>query len=159
MALNTIVLSNGFYGFRQLSEVNEWYKVHKLSCLVTATAFRAGSKGAIAMSLKCCSLDHVGRKTDDEVGKAHTMSPLPQLAHESNGSLKLVNGHSARSPLEFSEHLLTEKIVVAVDVDEGCISNPSSNACIVSFIFSLLTACFDDHLLGYDFLFFFSLLI
>ncbi|KAM0952449.1 putative 5'(3')-deoxyribonucleotidase, HAD superfamily [Dioscorea sansibarensis] len=118
MALNTIVLSNGFYGFRHFSEVNEWYKVHKLSCLVTATAFRAGSKGAIAMSLKCCSLDHVGRKTDDEVGKAHTMSPLPQLAHESNGSLKLVNGHSARSSLEFSEHLLTEKIVVAVDVDE-----------------------------------------
>ncbi|KAH7655311.1 5'(3')-deoxyribonucleotidase protein [Dioscorea alata] len=44
---------------------------------------------------------------------------VPKLAHEPNGSLKLVNGHSARrSPFVFSEHLLTEKIVVAVDVDE-----------------------------------------
>ncbi|XP_039144837.1 uncharacterized protein LOC120282150 [Dioscorea cayenensis subsp. rotundata] len=62
-------------------------------------------------------MDHVGRKIDD-VGKTHTMAPLPQLAHEPNGSLKLVNGHSARSPLVFSEHLLTEEIVIAVDVDE-----------------------------------------
>ncbi|KAH7655312.1 5'(3')-deoxyribonucleotidase protein [Dioscorea alata] len=118
MALNAILFSNGLYGFRHFSEANERYRVHKLSCLVTATAFRAGSKGAIAMSLKCCSFDHVGRRIDD-LGKAHTMSPLPQLAHEPNGSLKLVNGHSARrSPFVFSEHLLTEKIVVAVDVDE-----------------------------------------
>ncbi|XP_039145255.1 uncharacterized protein LOC120282500 [Dioscorea cayenensis subsp. rotundata] len=117
MALNTIVFSNGLYGFRHFSEASERYRVHKLSCLVTAAAFRAGSRGAIAMSLKCRSLDHVGRKIDD-LGKAHTMSPLPQLAHEPNGSLKLVNGHSARSPLVFSEHSLTEKIVVAVDVDE-----------------------------------------
>lgn len=94
-------------------------------------------------------MDHVGRKIDD-VGKTHTMAPLPQLAHEPNGSLKLVNGHSARSPLVFSEHLLTKKIVIAVDVDEGSISNPSLIAYIVSFIFSLLTACFDDHLLCYD---------
>ncbi|KAJ0983745.1 hypothetical protein J5N97_002101 [Dioscorea zingiberensis] len=135
MALNANVLCNGFYGFRHfISEANQRNRLHKKPCVDMATAFRAGSKAAFAMILTCCRLDNivddVGRKVDDEVGKANTMSPLPKLARESHdnflrdredASLKLVNGHGASrhgSPLDVSDHLLTEKLVVAVDVDE-----------------------------------------
>ena len=81
------------------------------------------------------------RRIDDETRKAHPVAPYCQFVRDSDVvfgeevGARLVNGDGAcrhGNLLVFSNHLMPQKLVVAVDVDEGICCMPifASMACV-----------------------------
>ncbi|KAJ8750645.1 hypothetical protein K2173_015826 [Erythroxylum novogranatense] len=108
----------GFHSVPQLSPVS-WRNIVSLE---RSLGFR--TNGGVGLTLKCCSDNH---KTNDDK-RAHVLTPHHQSVRyvearleDSCTSVGLINGHTACQggmPLAFQDYTLTEKVMVAVDVDE-----------------------------------------
>lgn len=123
MALNKLFPSPS-RGFSQMSVANEHGRLRRkhLVCM------DIGSNNNLSM--RGCSDRHdgVSRRADEDIQKAHVVGPHRHLVNGSkmvfseDMGLSLVNGDGSckhGKPLEFPGHLKSEKLAVAVDVDEG----------------------------------------
>ncbi|CAD5165214.1 unnamed protein product [Musa acuminata subsp. malaccensis] len=122
MALNKLFPSPS-RGFSQMSVANEHGRLRRkhLVCM------DIGSNNNLSM--RGCSDRHdgVSRRADEDIQKAHVVGPHRHLVNGSkmvfseDMGLSLVNGDGSckhGKPLEFPGHLKSEKLAVAVDVDE-----------------------------------------
>lgn len=146
MALTKHQFSANFCGFSQLSEPYEQVRLRSRAWVDMGNSSRKTSFNDLRLRSCMGRHDDVFRIVDDETGKANAVAPYCQSLRDSEVvfreevGAKLVNGNGAfrhGNPLGFSDHLMSEKLVVAVDVDEGicdmplvCISIFASMACV-----------------------------
>ncbi|XP_073110116.1 uncharacterized protein [Elaeis guineensis] len=127
MASTKHPFSASFCGFSQSSESYEQGRHRRQGWVDMGISSRKISFNALR--LRSCMGRHEDgfRRVDDETGKAHAMPPYCLSLHDSEVVFReevgaeLVNGNGAcrhGNPLEFSDHSMLEKLVVAVDVDE-----------------------------------------
>ncbi|RWW34774.1 hypothetical protein GW17_00000445, partial [Ensete ventricosum] len=112
-------------GFSQMSVANEQGRLRRKYLV----RMDIGSNNDLSM--RSCSDRHDGvfrRAADEHIHKAHVVGPHRHLVNGSKMALSedvglnLVNGDGSckhGNPLEFPGHLKSEKLAVAVDVDEG----------------------------------------
>ena len=145
MALDKVLHSTRFLGYSSVSEANECQRLNNQKARI-GVGSGSNVNTRYGLSLKGC-LDH--RRASDGIAKDRTMAWKPQLVREpglvlgEEVGVKLVNGNGS---CKHGRHLgspnqsMPEKMVVAVDVDEGIRSRPSQYPnyhCVVS-IFILL---------------------
>ncbi|KAG1334412.1 hypothetical protein COCNU_03G005310 [Cocos nucifera] len=127
MALTKHPFSASFCGFSQLGESFEQGRLRSQAWVDMGISSRKIPFNALRLRSCMGRHDDVFRKVDDETGKAHAVAPYCLSLHDSEVvfreevGAKLVNGNGAcrhGNPLEFSDHSMLEKLVVAVDVDE-----------------------------------------
>ncbi|XP_038977567.1 uncharacterized protein LOC120103732 isoform X2 [Phoenix dactylifera] len=127
MTLTRHPFSASFCGFSQLSDSYERSGLHSKGWVDMGISSRIISNHALR--LRSCMDRHNGvfRRVHDETRKAHAVAPYWQFVRDSEivfgeeVGAKLVNGDGAcrhGNPLGFSDHLMPQKLVVAVDVDE-----------------------------------------
>ncbi|URE37902.1 5' nucleotidase, deoxy (Pyrimidine), cytosolic type C protein (NT5C) [Musa troglodytarum] len=122
MALNKLFPSAS-RGFSQMSVANEQGRLRRKHLV------RMDIGSSNNLSMRGCSDRHddVFRRADEDIQKAHVVGPHRHLVNGSklvfseDMGLSLVNGDGSckhGKPLEFPGHLKSEKLAVAVDVDE-----------------------------------------
>jgi len=130
MALNKVLHSTRFLGYSSFCEANQCQSLNNQKAWI---GVGSGStvNTSYGLSLKGC-LDH--QRADDGSAKAHAMAWNRQLVRDpgvvpgEEVGLKLVNGHGSCKhgrPLGSPNQSMPDKMVVAVDVDEGICSSPS----------------------------------
>lgn len=104
-------------------------------------------------NLRGCSEEF--QRRSDRFQKAHAIAPYSELLRESDSrvdegkKVNVVNGHGGverGGPLGFPGNSLAEKLVVAVDVDEGIYLHPSNTfrTCDLVYCRALKLTCYTD---------------
>lgn len=130
MALNNQLFSARLCSFSQFSGEKESASIHTK----TLTDRTSGSRvlPSNALSLKSCLDRHDGvlRRAEVEIVKANPVAPCRRPVHDSElfvgevAAAKTVNGNGACRQgkcFRFPKYMVPEKLVVAVDVDEGMV--------------------------------------
>lgn len=124
MALNKVLHSTRFLGYSSMSEANEYQRFNHHKVWFDSCSGSSVNTGC-GLSLRGCLDRHDGS------AKARAMAVNRQLVRDPSAvlrdevGLKLVNGNGACKngrPLRSNNLSMPEKMVVAVDVDEGMCS-------------------------------------